>query len=144
MADTKILDPNCCDDECEDGKRGKRGKRGRTGPTGPTGSTGPTGPAGSSDALIAAANVDGATGNVLASSGFSSVVRTAPGVYDLTLAPLPPPPPDAQVIPTVTIRTLLANAVGTAFVSGGVITVRTLPSGGAPSDFNFYVTVHRV
>ena len=120
-----------------EGERGPRGKRGHEGHEGPTG---PTGPA-SSPPLIAAASIVGADGSALANTGFSATVRLAAGRYQLTLAN---PPPDAKVVPVVTIRSnpVVATLGEVVSVAGGVITVHTMnPTTGIVMDADFFILV---
>jgi len=166
MADTQIINPGC-DEGGERGERGERGHRGErgerghrgergptgptgfsgftgpTGPTGPTGFTGATGPASAGPPVIAAASIVGATGAALANTGFSSTVRTLPGVYTLTLAGVPPPA--AKVVPVVTTNGNGGVSLGVASVVGAVITVVTFGASGfatnTPADEDFFIVV---
>ena len=131
-----------------DGRDGHDGNDGFTGPTGPTGFTGPTGPTGFGDTgptgptgptgfgdtgstgpaagggaapIIAVASIVGADGSALANTGFSATTRLSAGLYSLTLAS---PPPDAQVIPVVTVHSPGSTGVGITDVVGGVVFVR--------------------
>lgn len=123
------------------GERGPEGERGPRGKRGPEGATGPTGPASGGPPLIAAASIVGADGSALANTGFSSTVRLASGRYQLTLAN---PPPDAKVVPVVTIRSnpVVAALGEVVLVLGGIITVHTLnPTTGIVMDADFYIVV---
>ena len=164
---SQILGADC--EGAERGERGKRGHRGHrghdgddgddgstgsTGPTGPTGSgstgptgtgsTGPTGPTGSegSNLILALANV-AANGAFSSQSGFLSSVQTGTGQYDLTLAGVPPP--DANIIPVVTINTPNGEGLGIASVAGGVIQVQTwnVPT-DTLADVAFFIIVGQV
>ena len=123
---------------------GITGPTGATGLTGPTGSTGPTGPTGSdgSNLILALANV-AADGSFSSQSGFLSSAHPGTGSYDLTLAGVPPP--DANIIPVVTINVINGEGLGIASVSGGVIHVQTwnVPT-DTTADVPFFIIVGQV
>ena len=150
-----------CDDDGERGERGERGHRGHrgqdgrdgqdggtgsTGPTGPAGATGPTGFTGPTGAtgptegspIIAAARVS--PGGFVSNKGFSGVVRTGPGSYDLTLIIQPL---DNNVIVHVTLIDTYNVAINVAVpvVIGGVVTVSFYDPAGTPRDGSFFITV---
>jgi collagen triple helix repeat protein len=120
----------------ERGERGERGHRGRDGSPGPTGATGSSG-----IAPIIAAAVVAPDGTVLSNVGFSSIVRTILGTYDLTLAN--PPPTSIQTDVNVTPRAVIPT-IAIASTTGAVITVQTFTFPAnvvTQSDASFHITV---
>lgn len=124
------------------GPRGERGERGHRGHRGDDGATGPTGPTGSSGiAPIIAAAVIAPDGTVLSNVGFSSILHTGVGTYDLTIANPPPTSVDADV--NVTPRAVIPT-IAIASTTGAVITVQTFTFPAnvvTPSDASFHITV---
>jgi hypothetical protein len=119
---------------------------GSTGPTGPTGSgstgpTGATGPASGGSTILAVASINGADGTAFANTGFSATARLSAGSYLLTLGGTPPP--DAKVVPVVTVLSPSAVVIGIATVGAGAIAVHTSqdPTGGVKTDASFYIIV---
>lgn len=126
----------------ESGEKGERGERGHRGRDGAPGSTGPTGPTGSSGiAPIIAAAVIAPDGTVLSNVGFSSIIHTALGTYDLTLAN--PPPSSVDVDVNATPRAVIPT-IAIASTTGAVITVQTFTFPAnivTQSDASFHITV---
>lgn len=119
------------------------GPTGAAGPIGPTGATGAAGLPGPGSLGIAAANVASDNGEFASQTGFASINKPSTGVFELTLAGTPPP--NATVIPVVTIKDGGSLAIPVVSVSGGVITVTIVPAAnfgtGTPGDADFYIQV---
>ncbi len=92
-----------------------------------------------SSTTMVTGQVDGASGNVLAGTGFTSV-RTAPGSYTVTFTPALSAAPDVIATPVIAAgggRTISVNTI----TAGGFLVVTGTDAGaGADRTFNFFAT----